>query len=57
MKKVGSKGLLISILSLVLLVIFLGCGRSKEEEKQKGNSWEQDMNKLIEKATPKEGGK
>jgi hypothetical protein len=41
-----------------MLVIFSGCGQAKkvqhQEEKQDGSSWEKDMNKLIEKATPKD---
>ncbi|MDD5772798.1 MAG: hypothetical protein PHX78_04945 [bacterium] len=58
MKKVK---ILISITSIFFLIGFLGCSRTKKvqppKEEQKGNAWEQDMNKLIEKATPKEGGK
>lgn len=46
--------ILISIFSIIFLIGSIGCGK---KEKQKGDSWEQDMNKLIEKATPKEGGK
>lgn len=43
--------ILISIFSISLLIGFLGCSKA---EKRKGESWEQDMNKLIEKATPKD---
>lgn len=44
--------ILISIFSISLFIGLLGC--SCTDKKQKGDSWEKDMNKLIEKATPKE---
>ena len=47
--------ILISIFSISIFIGFIGCsGMGKVNEKQKKGSWEQDMNKLIEKATPKD---
>ncbi len=47
--------ILISVLSISLLIGFLGCNRA--DKKKDGSAWEKDMNKLIEKATPKEAEK
>ncbi|MEW6088425.1 MAG: hypothetical protein AB1498_08995 [bacterium] len=58
MKKSGFRRLLSYMLSLFLIIGFLGCSRPRKgNEEQKGSSWEKDMNKLIEKATPKEKDK
>ena len=46
--------ILIFIFSISLLIGLFACSDTK---KQNGDSWEKDMNKLIDKATPKEGGK